>query len=250
MKLASFLLLFILLQTQVCNPEEFFPENSVLFNQTMIPVWTALKIQDYEAATKYGKEIHYNFDQLLGDGAIYQETWVEFVHADLNLLVYALENGEPEVATELAYCIMDELNDWHTLNERNFYFDKIWNFEKGYRNLKSVLNDELLNYYEWKELENFIEEFNTSWKVILDTPLDLKGYYFIQHPELEEFIASRNDINRCVQEFNSQIEEADRGYLAELCNEVEPNLIRMIQVFGNYHLTNPNANQQISLTTF
>lgn len=241
MKFTSIVLLITLLQTQVCNPEEFFPENSVLFNQIMIPVWTSLKLQDYETARDYSREIHYNFDQLLGDAYIYQETWVEFVHADLNLLEYSLENGENEDAMELAYCVMDELHDWHALNDRDYYFDKIWDFELSYRHLKEVLNDYNLKLYEWNDLENLIEEFNNCWEILLTKPIDRRGYYFIDSPEMVDFLASRDAINLCIQEFNAQIEEADRGYLAETCNEIELNLVNLITVFGNYHLSEETA---------
>ncbi len=241
MKLTTFILLITMLQTQVCNPEEFFPENSVLFNQTMVPVWSSLKLQEYEAAREYSREIHYNFDQLLGDASIYKATWVEFVHADLNLLEYSLEKGEYENAMELANCIMDELHDWHTLNERNYYFDKIWDFEQSYRNLKVVINDYKLKNYEWREVENLVEEFNSSWEIVRNTPADFRGYYFIQSPGMIEFVASKNAISQCIQDFNNQLEDADRGYLAEICNEVEPNLVNLVKVFGNHQLIQATA---------
>lgn len=232
MKVVPLFLLVFFLQMQTCNFEEFLPENSVLLNQTMIPVWAALKLKDYDKAKQSSHEIQYRFNQLLGDAPAYQETWIEFVQADLNLLVYSIDEGDMELATELAYCVMDELHEWHSINERAYYFDKIWDFEQSHRQLVEVLNDDYLKMFEWKEVENLIEELNTTWNIILKTPVDLRGYYFLESPQLLDFLETKTEINLCVQEFNSQVEDADCGYLAQICNELEPNLIQLIKVFG------------------
>lgn len=234
MKVLPLFFLVFFLQIQTCNFEEVLPENSVLLNQTMIPVWTALKLQNYQEAKQYSHEIQFRFNSLLGDAPAYQETWVEFVHADLNLLVQSIDQGDTELAAELAYCIMDEIHEWHSIVEKEYYFDRIWEFEQSHRELTAVLNDDYLKMYEWNEVEHLIKEFNTTWNYILATPLDLKGYYFIESPELLDFMKNKQAINRCVQDFNSQVEDADCRYLAEICNELEPNLIQLINVFGHY----------------
>jgi len=234
MKFVPYTLILIFLQIQTCNFEEVLPENAVLLNQTMIPVWTALKQNKYQEAKRYSHEVQYRFNQLLRDVPAYQETWIEFVQADLNLLVYSVDNEEYELATELAYCILDELHEWHSINDREYYFDKLWNFEQSHRQLASVLNDNYLKNYEWKEVEDLIEEFNYTWEICLTTPLDLKGYFFIENPQLVEFLENKTEINLCVQEFNSQVEDADSAYLAEICNELDLNLVELIHVFGFY----------------
>jgi len=234
MKFTPLFMLIVFLQVQNCSFEEILPENSVLLNQTMIPVWTALKLENYKDAKRYSHEIQYKFNRLLGDAPAYQETWIEFVHADLNLLVYSIDKGNMELATELAYCIMDELHEWHTINDRAYYFDSIWDFEQSHRQLTDVLNDDFLKHYEWKEIENLIEEFNTCWNVIQTTTPDLKGYYFIDPPQFVDFLDQKAEISRCVEDFNAQVEDADSLYLAEICNEVEPILIQLIKVFGYY----------------
>jgi len=233
MRLLFILFLVLVLQVDQCDYEIETPKNTVIFNQLFIPIWTSLQLNNPEDAEQYAKQINL-FDHKFDNQQDYGETWTEHIPSDLSVLEEAITNKEYENAKELANCIMDELHLWHEANNQNYYFDKVWDFARCYRDLNTVINDVYLSLYEWNDLEHFITEMNDSWQVLLTTPIYLDGYHFEEDPEVRKLEEYKRAISLCLQEFNSQLKDADREVLANRCNEIEENLVLMVSFFGNF----------------
>jgi len=236
MKIIYAILLLSFLQVPVCNIEVDVPRNTTKFSQLLIPVWVSLQLEDYEKAGRYAEQFFDLYEPEFIDQADYDEVWTKHLYEDISELESTISLGNYEEAMDITNCLMNHMSLWHKATGQEYYFDKIWDFAQRYQELNLVINNFYLCHYEWNTVEQFIEELNKSWAILESTPVNLYGFDFDESPDYSSIEEHKRNISLCLQEFNSQLVDADRGVLANRCNEIQPNLIKLVSLFGQFRM--------------
>lgn len=111
--------------------------------------------------------------------------------------------------------IRDEMINLSHENGVKPFYNTHWNFESKLLPCIDVSQDQMLDLYEWKEFELFVDCMNSEWKIMKNQLFDYENLAYNQ-TKIDEYLQAKSDLNLAIENFNLAV-YSDLDQQVSLC---------------------------------
>ena len=231
--------LFVLSALPACQQDRF-KEDMIAFDKAFVPVYYHITLEDNYMAKRAVFRLDFQWQKFFNKYAEQfpeDENWTEgFRRANSWLQDAYTAIATNDVAT--AYMQLDhfryEMIKLRARQEMPYYLDKVWDFQIALDMVMEVVRDPELCLVEWVHFEDMVAELDASWLALKHNEPEILLYNWDKE-KVKIFRTKRNELGYCFEHFKEGLLcTDDRRFIANNCDEIEPKLMELIALFGDF----------------
>ncbi len=206
-------------------------------DKAFIPVWCAVKTEDMYNAKRTFLVLNHRWNRFdnqyqYNNRAKLQKNFDDVNETISNLAEYIACNDAIAAAKEMDD-MLAAMRSIRQENKLNYFLDHIWDFQQAYDYVSVIANDPKLHLMEWREFEREVECMNEQWEILKHQ--HAIGVLMDWNTNLvDDYVLQERKINRLIKELNEVVTCAEMEYVTLACDEIKPELLKMIALFGDF----------------
>lgn len=207
------------------------------FDKAFVPVWYFVQSNNAKQAENHAYyleqkwyDLKDNYQDVIGAEIVWEDTYncVDelLISAFHNIEYHDIENAKYDLEG-----VQFELMELRTRYGIDYLLDYVWEFQMTYDLIKTLTNEQYY-YREWHEFDCLVEEMNYTWNDLLKA----ENNQFWNSSEQQTWRKCRTKISTLLFQYNGLLQQdtIDETLAIQRINDIEPVLLEMIQLFGDF----------------
>ena len=146
---------------------------------------------------------------------------------------YAIDANCPVTAANQLEHVKYELMVFRDRHGIEYYLDQLYDFQGGLEVVAEAAADEMLCLMEWSEFVALTHELQREWYLIQRQPFNAALYEF-EADQVRQLRFYKQSMGKTLDAFAKAVDNAQRGDAELTSRKLEPALLRVLHLFGNF----------------